>query len=349
MWAIEAISEYELKKPLLILGCTLGAGFLLLAYFFFVNPLHEPLIYVLLTLDLALIQTPKQHPMRVALMLAAVYAAGYWLLASHLILFVLMISLLAGVTIYRQTFRLWRWAVSATLLFLSLLILAVWQQMPLLGQIVPAALLPLVDSMLFSFCMLISFLVYSLKKDPVEEAVAGYQWKMASEPGVMAHQIRDLYKQLRTQIPQKDPIQQDLREFVEKTVHLCHSWQQLSTELAGTNPGALEQQIDKLQQTLDSTDDTLARAQYEKALENRRKQKEQFQRLKLQAERLRAQLFNYTTALENMRFAYSNRKFAGNSDSTETIEFFVNMATARTDNESEMSQAYQKLLAEIHQ
>jgi len=91
----------------------------------------------------------------------------------------------------------------------------------------------------------------------------------------------------------------------------------------------------------------LARGQYEKALENRQKQRQQFQRLKLQAERLRAQIFNYATALENMRFAYSNRAFASDSDGPETIEFFVNMATARTDNVSETSEAYQKLLAEL--
>jgi len=346
MWVLDAISEYELRKPLLILGLTLGAGFLLLAYFFSVNPLAEPLIYVLVALDLSLMQTQKRHPLRVALLLAGVTTAGYWLLAAHSLLFTVIFSFLAGFEVYRQSFRWWRWLVSAALLFVSLHIIPVWQQMLLMEQIVPQVLLPLAHSLLFSFCMLISFLVYSLRKDPVEEAVDNYTWKTPSEPATMVHQTRDLYKQLRTQIPQKDAIRQELREFAEKTVHLCYHWQQLSIELAGSNPDAVEQQIVKLKETLDSTTDPPAKNQYEKALENRRKQREQFQRLKLQAERLRAQIFNTTTALENMRFAYANREFANNNDNAETIEFFVHMATTRTDNVSETSEAYQRLLAQ---
>ena len=55
MWILDAINKLEFKKPFAVLGMTLGAGFLLLAYFFLIDPLHQPVVYSLLALDLLLL------------------------------------------------------------------------------------------------------------------------------------------------------------------------------------------------------------------------------------------------------------------------------------------------------
>ncbi|HJZ12347.1 MAG TPA: hypothetical protein VJ521_09360, partial [Acidobacteriota bacterium] len=55
MWVLESISEIPLKRALIVLLSTLGAAFLLLAHFFSMNPLMQPLLYSILALDLFLL------------------------------------------------------------------------------------------------------------------------------------------------------------------------------------------------------------------------------------------------------------------------------------------------------
>ena len=163
----------------------------------------------------------------------------------------------------------------------------------------------------------------------------------------MASQARDYYRQVKQQVEERSAdskIKEELREFTEKTIHLCHDFQEITRELSRTSELDVVEQAKQLEQRLRSVTDLVARRQYEQALANKKKQLERYQGLHSHAERFRAQVLNYISALENMRFAYTNRKFNSAGDTAEGIEFLMHITDNQADNVYDTSEAYQRLL-----
>lgn len=346
MWILESIEDIPFKKPLILLSATLGAGFLLLSFFLLTNPLTHPLTYALIALDIYLLHRSLTNPLQAIGAIAGAYALGFVLLPHYHFPFAACFALLIGQFLYRESFRIWKWLAASALFYFSFYIAAVWQQIPL-DVPIPVQLLPGLHGMLFGFCVLFSFLAYSLRKDKVQEAVEGYSWKGPSESTTMAEQTREIYGAIQQQVRKREgssKIKNELEEFSEKLIHICHRLQKISDELRKTNLETLNRQIEELEEKISSTEDIVARQQYQHTLGNKKKQKEQYENLRLQAERLRAQVIHYISALENMRFAYTNQEFSDATAGCESIEFFLHMAETRAENVYQTSEAYQKLL-----
>lgn len=346
MWILHSIEEIPFKKPLILLSATLGAGFLLLSLFFLKNPLTHPLTYALIALDIYLLQRSLSNPLQAVLAIAGAYAVGFILLPHYRFPFAASFALLIGRLLYRESFRVWKWLAASILIYCSFYITAVWQQISF-DIPIPLQFMPGLHGMLFGFCVLFSFLAYSLRKDKVQEAMEGYSWAGPSESTAMAEQTTEIYGAIQKQVRKREgssKIKNELEEFTEKLIHMCHRLQKISNELRKTNPETLNKQIEEQEEKIKSTEDSIARQQYQHTLGNKKKQKEQYENLRLQAERQRAQVIHYISALENMRFAYTNQEFSEATAGSESIEFFLHMAETRAENVYQTSEAYQKLL-----
>jgi hypothetical protein len=327
---------------------TLGAGFLLLAYFFPGYPLVHPILYALAALDLFLLWRKNHSALRGAILVAAALFCGFLFSNGYVLLFSLCLSIIIGKFLVEESFRWWKWIVSSALLYATMGITSTWYQLSAGVYWLPPALSPLLPGAVFAFCFYFSFVVYLLRKDPVEEAFDHYTWEQRSESLQIASQTRDLYQKIKTQLqtPDAEPrVKEELENFAEQTIHLCHRLLEISREVDASDPAAIEEQLQQLQKKAQDVSDPMARKHYEHASASKRRQKEQLDALRMQAERIRSQSIHYVIALENMRFAYTNRQFT-NSSVPAGIDYFLQMTQTRTDNIYETSEAYARLLAQ---
>ena len=342
MWILDALSRVSLKKLFLLLSTTLGAGFLLLAYVFSTRALTHPITYALLATMLYLAHRDGTPVWKASVLPVLAYGLAYTLHPGYAPLFAASFTFACGWLLFRTTFRIWKWAASAMLFLLSLVIVAVWERAGIVQAVIPAFWTPLAHGLIFSFCAGFSFLPYLLQKDRVQEAADSYSWNPRSESEALAQQTVDLYTAIRKQLEDEPKLQEEVESLCEKVVHLCRRLQSLSAELGKTKLDDLRSQADSLKAKMQSVDDPPAKHQYEQAFANKEKQQKQYEALQNKAERLRAQILHYLTGLENMRFAYANREFQTAGDSKETVAFFMNLA--RADNIYDATEAYRDLL-----
>lgn len=342
MWILDALSRVPLKKLFLLLSTSLGAAFLLLAHPFSIGALTHPLTYALLATVLYLAHRAGTPLWKACVLPPLAYGLAYTLHPHYAPLFAALFTFSCGWMLFRTGFRIWKWAASAVLFMLSLVIVAVWERTGFVQMLIPAFWTPLVYGLMFSFCAGFSFLPYLLQKDRVLEAADSHSWNPRSEPEALVRQTVDLYGVIRKQLEDEPKLQGELEGLCERIIHHCRQLQSISAELGKTKFDDLQSQADALKAKAQSVDDPLAKRQYEQAFANKEKQQKQYESLQSKAERLRAQILQYLTGLENMRFAYANREFRTAGDSKETIEFFMNLA--RADNVYETTEAYQDLL-----
>jgi hypothetical protein len=186
-----------------------------------------------------------------------------------------------------------------------------------------------------------------LIKDAVLSAHESYVWRDRSEPALISLQAKNLYESVKTELRKQrydERVLEEIEEFSEKMIHLCHQLQEINDALTQADTEKLADEITALEQKATSCKDPTSRKNYEKALANRRKQKQQFEALETQVERIRAQVVNYISALENVRFAYAHRHFSSAEQRTDGIEFVLQMAKNQAENVYETSEAYEKLM-----
>jgi hypothetical protein len=345
MWMLESLSETPFQKPFTLLALTLGAAFLLLAFFFHLNPIFHPIIYVLAALDLALLWNRKQFWI-VALLAAVTYALAYVLLPAYVSLFVALFTLTAGRMIFPTTFKIWKSLAAAAMLTLSVYMVLLWEQSSFLTSSLPAVVVPLLHGTLFAFLLYCSFVVFVLKQNRVTVAMQEAVWEKAGEAVTMALHARGLYDKLRVSLPdgeEKARASEELEVFTAKVIRLCYNMQELSRQNAQNDPVHLEREMNDLQKKIEETRDSVAGQQYKKALFNKEKQKEQHQRMMVQEERCRAQVLNYVSALENLQYSYAHHRMNNAGSGRETIDFFLHIAEVQAENQYQSSEAYQHL------
>jgi hypothetical protein len=342
MWILEALNKIRFQKPFAVLLLTLGAGFLLLAVPFQLDPLQQPAIYALLALNLVWLFQRPRHTFRAAAAVLLSFGLAFALLGAYPALFAVSFTLVAGKLIFSEYFRWWKCAVSALLFLSTLWIASVWQHLPVPGGLLPWQLLPLIHAAVFSFCSFCSFAVYLLVKDPVVAAVEGYAWEAGTEAHAMARSTRDLYLDVRAQLDDEKQVR-ELEEFVEKMIHLCHQQMLIALELKQLDRASMNRELLELEEKLKTISDPQAGRQYSQALQNKRKQLEQHETLQIECERLRAQITNTISALENIRFSYSHRKWNDATKGTDTLEFLLEMAKNQAENVYSANQAYGNL------
>lgn len=345
MWMLESLSETPFQKPFTLLALTLGAAFLLLAFFLQLNPVFQPAVYALAALDLALLWNRKKT-WAVALISAIAYALAYFLLPAYVLLFVALFTLAAGRVIFSTTFKIWKCVAATAILYPSLYMVLLWEQSSFLTASLPSLAVPLLHGTLFAFLLHCSFVVFALKQNRVAVAMQETVWEKGGEAAKMALHARDLYDKLRGCLPdgnEKARAAEELQGFTEKVIRLCYNLQELSRQNAQNDPIHLEREIGDLEKKIEETQDTVAGQQYRKALFNKEKQKEQHQRMVVQEERCRAQALNYVSALENLRFAYSHHRMNSAESGKETIDFFLHIAEVQAENQYQSSEAYQHL------
>lgn len=346
MWIVDSMARVPLKKLYLSLVATLGAAFLLLVFFFQLNPLLQPVIYMLIALSVCFVQRKDIRILRGALFVLGTLLLAYLLIPNYTFLFSLGLSLLAGKLIFYASLRFWKWLACSILFFLAVQITGVWQQIDFLGGLIPFQIYPLLHAAIFSFCVALSFLPYYLIKDSVLSAFESYTWQH-SEPAGMAIHAKDLYQQVKLELRRQhfdERVLEELEEFSEKMIHLCHQLQEMNQVLLKIDPQFLAAEIADMRQRVETARDSFLKKNFERALLNREKQKEQQEALQLQAERIQAQILNYISALENVWFAYAHRHFTSSEQGTEGIEFLLQMTKNQAESVYETSEAYQKLV-----
>lgn len=341
------MAKFPLKKLYLSLVATLGAGFLLLAYLFYLNPLDQPITYLLPALSVYFVHRKDVSILRGALFLVGTFFLSKFLIPEYLLLYSIGFSLLVGKLIYYESVRFWKWLVCSLLFYVAIHITSTWQQIDFMTGLIPMQLSHVIHAAIFSFCIACSLLPYYLVKDAVLSAFESYPWLEPSEPARMAIQAKQLYESVKSELRQKQFDQnalKELEEFSEKMIHLCHQLQEMNMTLSSIDIESLEDQIASLREKVEKTIDVSSKRNYEKALLNREKQRKQCEALQIQAERVHAQILNYVSALENVRFAYTHRSFSSSEHETEGIEFLLQMAKNHAENVYETSEAYQKLV-----
>lgn len=347
MWILDSMAKVPLRKLYLSLVATLGAGFLLLAFLFQLNPLSQPVIYALVALSVYLVQRKEVRILRGAAFLLGAFFLAHFLLPGYQLLFCLGFSLLVGKLVFFESLRFWKWLGCALLFHAGIEITSAWQQIDILHGIMPYQLDSLLHAAIFSFCIAISLLPYYLIKDSVLSAFESYNWTERSEPARMASHAKDLYEAVKVDLRKQQfdgRALDELEEFSQKMIHLCHQLQEINSGLSRIDLETLEADIKELKQKAENTADGFSKKNYDRALKNREKQKEQCEALQLQAERIHAQILNYVSALENVRFAYTHRHFSSAEQGTEGIEFLLQMAKNHAESVYETSEAYQKLV-----
>jgi hypothetical protein len=347
MWILDAMVKVPFQRLYLTLLTALGAGFLLLALFFYLNPLSQPVIYALVALSLFFIQRKEVSILRGALFVIASTLLARFLIPEYIFLYSVGFSLLAGKLIFPASIRFWKWTSCALFFYAAIHITSTWQQIDPFHIWIPFELSPVLHAAILSFCIACSLLPYYLIKDSVLSTYESYPWQERSEPGRIALQAKDLYEAVKTELRKQrfdEQVIAEVEEFSEKMIHLCHQLQEINDALSHVDTEHLEGEIAELELKVETCSDLASKKNYQKALTNRRKQREQHEALATQAERIRAQVLNYISALENVRFAYTHRHFSSAEQGTEGIEFLLQMAKNQAENVYETSEAYQKLV-----
>lgn len=341
MWMLDALTETPFQKPFTVLALTLGAAFLLLA-FFSLAPLFQPVLYTVAAFDLYWLWNKKKSWVPVLLVLS-VYALGYFLLASYSVLFALMLSVVVGRLVYPATWNIWRSLAAGCLLLFSMLAVNLWQRADVLGPYLPAVLIPVIDGGLFAFLFYCSALPFLLKKDRVTVAITRAAWEKPGEAARIAFHVQDLHEKLKPYVQADERAKEELTGFTEKLINLCYQFQEIARQNAQCDLLQLDHQIGELKKKVEQQEDKVAKQQYQRALANKEKQKEQHQRMLVQEERMRAQILNYVSALENLRSAYLNQQMNSAGGGKETLDFFLHIAEVQAENQYQSSEAYQVL------
>ncbi len=342
MWILDAIDKLEFKKPFAVLGMTLGAGFLLLAYFFHVDPLRQPIVYALLALDLLLLYQQPRKLLKAVALVPCAYALSFFLVRDYAVLFAVIFTAAVGKFLFAHSFTVWKWAVSAAVFTITVWMVSVWQQLPIPALIAPWQLAPLIHGLIFGFGCLCSVSIYQMRKDAVVSAFESYRWQEDSEGARMARSTVRLYQEVRPHLGEQKRAG-ELEEFGEKMIHLCWQLAQITAELKQSDQAKLEEEVLELERKVQTVADNRASRQYAQALENKRRAVEQIQALQVESERLRGQITNTLTALENIRFAYNHQQWDSAGRGSETLEFLLQMAKSYADNVYQTGQAYSNL------
>ncbi len=332
MWILDALSEVSFRKPFLIFFATLGAGMLLLAYFFSTSSILHPALYALIALDAHIIWQKKQNIVT-CLIVPAVYLSGLFLLPAYVLPFCVLFSLIIGKIVFAECFRLWKWPASSALVILSIPVVLTWQSIPEVNSLLPYPFSTLLHAAVFAFCLQFSLLPYQIRKDSVLEAFSHYSWGASTEALKLAEETTGLYTQVKQQMKEREnnaKLRLDLEEYTERVIHQCFRLQQIGKELVATHVTSLDRQIEELKQRIEQTQDFNTRLQYEQTLSNKQKQKEQYEALQVRQDCLRAQILNFISSLENVRFAYANQDLK-NSSVSENIEMFMDVVRARAE------------------
>src|ERR1041385_6925332 len=193
MWIFEAIAQTPFKRPFLLLTITLGAAFLLLARLTSSDPLFHPAIFGILGLDFHFLFSRNNTLARALIIAAASSLLAYFCHPRYELVFCGAFSLLIGKMIFSDSFRLWKWLLSSILLYASIPMISIWQQLLAANQFVPAFVLPAMYGTILAFCAQFSLTIYALRKNHVQRAIDEYHWLAKSEPATMAMQTKDLY------------------------------------------------------------------------------------------------------------------------------------------------------------
>src|SRR5688572_17189667 len=164
MWILDSLSNLQLRKPFFVLWITLGAAFLLLANFFSINALYHPATYSLLTVGLWLIWQQERSLLN-ALIIPVVSIAAFFMVPKYLPLFAVAFTFLIGRSLFVESFKHWKWAISALLFYLSFPILSTWQSIPHVAAFLPVPLAHLVYAAVMAFCVQFALIPFSLRKD----------------------------------------------------------------------------------------------------------------------------------------------------------------------------------------
>lgn len=345
MWMLESLSETPFQKPFTLLALTLGAAFLLLAFFLQLNPVFQPAVYAVAAVDLALLWN-RRKAWIVALLAAVTYALAYFLLPAYVSLFAALFTVALGRIVFSSTFKIWKCLTAAAMLYFSVYMVLLWEQSSFLTTSLPAVVVPLLHGALFAFLLHCSFVVFVLRQNRVAVAMETAVWEKGGEAVKMATHARDVYDKLRVSLPdgvEKPRATEELEGFTEKVVRLCYNLQELSRQNEQNDPIHLEREIGDLQKKIEETQDSVAGQQYKKALFNKEKQKEQHQRMVVQEDRCRAQVLNYVSALENLQYSYAHHRMNSAESGKETIDFFLHIAEVQAENQYQSSEAYQHL------
>ncbi len=333
MWILDSLAEVQLKKPFLILWLTLGAAFLLLANFFSLNALYHPATYTLTVVSIYVLWQ-KNKSLLNGLILPAIALAAFFLVPDKAIPFSLLFTFAIGKVVFAENFRIWKWLVSSALLLISFPIVANWQNISEVRNLLPYPYYLLIHAAVHAFCIQFSLLPFQLRKDSVLEAFDHYTWKTSADAYKLASETVALYSKIQSLIKAKENNpnwEQELEDYTERVLHQAYRLQEINSELSKVQVTPLEQQIAFLKEKLQSLEDTTAKIQYEQALHNKQKQMEQHEKLQMQYERLLAQIINYNSSLENVRFAYANQDLQTASCSNENIEIFMDLVKARAE------------------
>jgi hypothetical protein len=346
MWIFDAMSKVPFQKLYLTLLTTLGAGFLLLAYLFGLDPLAQPVLYPLIAVALFFVQRKDVPILQGFIFVIVITLLAQLFVPRYYLLFSLAFSAACGKFIFRTSARLWKWAACAALSYAAIHTASAWQQMNPFYTVFPSMLLPLLHAAIFAFCLLCSFLPYYLIKDSVLSAFDSYLWQDRAEPARVALQAKKLYESVITELRKQcfeERVLDEIEEFSEKMIHHCHQMQEINAALSQVDLQQLSEEIGLLEAKIAACSDLSSKRNYEKALTNRKKQRSQYEALEVQAERIRSQVLNYISALENVRFAYAHRHFSSTDQGTDGIDFLLQMAKNQAENVYETSEAYQKL------
>jgi hypothetical protein len=339
MWLLTALAREPFKRPFLIFLLTLGAAYPLLAHFLAIDPLTLPAIYAVVAILIG-----ASWPASRAFYRCGIAALLSYLQARYFIfypwLFCPGYALTAGLVLFPNSFRVWKWFVVSVMFFISLWGVSVWQQMLVFNDVLPPWLIPAIPGSLLGFSLCCTFFVYRLKKDAVREAYDHYKWNSGSEAHSLAMQVLQTYEQIHG-VERED----EVRDFCEKTIHLCHQLQEILVEAGNTDTVRLEEQIHEIEQRITDTKDAIAKRQYEQTLANKKKQKEHHDHLLIQCERIHAQILNYLSSLENIRLAYANSHFKSNGENRDVVQLFLNLVKMQAEAAAENAEAYEKLSA----
>lgn len=317
----------------MILWASLGAAFLLLATFFSQNALHHPATYTVLALAVWILWQ-KERTVVNGLMMTAAGTASFLLIPDYTLFYFPAFALVAGMIVFAENFRIWKWVASSTLLICAIPIVGSWQQIPELRTLVPLPVNHLIHAALLAFCVQFAMLPLQVRKDSVIEAFGNYSWKNSWHAHHLATEMVGLYTKIKTLIRSKETnvrIQEDLEDYTERALHQCYRLQEISAELSNHSLASLEQQIIFLNEKLSEVEDFATRMQYEQALHNKKKQVEQYEKLQLHQEHLLSRIINYNSSLENVRFAYANQDWQRNTGASDNVEMFMDLVKARAE------------------
>ena len=332
MWILDSLSNVQLKRPFFLLWISLGAVYLLLATFFYRNALY-PATYSIVTLCVWLLWQ-RQRSVRNILIVPAIAAVSFFLVPRYFFFFCAIFAFATARFIFAENFRWWKVAASSGLLFVTAPIVATWQSIPSIANLVPAPVPHLIYAAIHAFCIQFALLPLQLRKDSVLEAFATYSWKTSSQAYHLATEMVALYTKIKSLLRERESnpkIQQDLEDYTERLMEQCHRLQEISTELSNISIVSVEQQIVFLKEKVGAARDFSTRMQYEQALQNKQKQLEHYERLALQREHLLSCIINFNSSLENVRFAYANQNWTASSATNENIDMFMDLVRARAE------------------